>query len=156
MELLLQRRPTRSNFMHGDLFINSVWECYTLEDELRQIKVMHHTAIPAGRYQVVAEVSPKFGPDTLTLLNVPNFSLIRIHCGNKAEDTDGCLLLGQEKYQNTIGRSREAVQALKDKVLEILRKGEKVYISIRNSPFEKFIDTGAEANSNVVSFTRKS
>ena len=88
--------------------------CYTLEDEHRDIKVMHETRIPAGRYEITLRTvggfhkkySSRF-PDIhkgmLWIRNVPNFEYILIHAGNDDDDTSGCLLVGETQTANTLG-----------------------------------------------------
>ena len=52
------------------------------------------SCIPTGKYKVEKKYSPKFGPDTFTVLNVNARSSIRIHAGNFYTDIEGCLLVG--------------------------------------------------------------
>ena len=51
------------------------------------------------------------------LLNVPMFTGIRIHAGNTAADTEGCILVGQERAGNQILKSRSALEALLPKLV---------------------------------------
>ena len=102
MELTLYRRPTVGNATPGDLYVDGVLECRTLEDVVRPLgphgegKVPGETAIPAGRYRVRMDVvSPRFGRILPRLEGVPGFTGILIHSGNTAEDTHGCILVGQ-------------------------------------------------------------
>lgn len=53
-----------------------------------------HPCIPVGEYQVRLTLSPHFGYVTPELLDVPGRSNIRIHRGNKPEDSEGCTLVG--------------------------------------------------------------
>lgn len=92
----------------GELYANDTFICYTLEDRIREVKIPNETAIPAGVYPVEITWSNKFGQLMPLVSNVPNFSGIRIHWGNTAADTSGCLLLGLERQENRILRSREA------------------------------------------------
>ena len=98
----------------GCLFVDGIFECLTLEDEVRPgPKVAGLTAIPPGTYKVVLSMSPKFKRVLPEVLNVPGFTGIRIHKGNKPEDTEGCILLGQSKVSNKfIGGSGLAFDAL--------------------------------------------
>lgn len=133
MELELRRLPSGAVCTHGDLYVDGVWECFTLEDPVREKKVWGETAIPAGRYLITLEESPRFGADTLTVNNVPDFTGVRIHAGNTARDTHGCPLVGRVRQQVTIGESRVALAALKAKVAEAIDAGEYVWLTITNA-----------------------
>ncbi len=145
MEWTLQRRPTAADWMFGDLLAGD-FHCHTLEDELREKKVHGETAISADRYEVVMQDSPKFGPDTLTLLDVKGFSYIRIHGLNNDDQTEGCLGVGSRIDE---GRG-EIYGAKTDKVLDRLKhifdvakvRGERVWITIKNAEGDRYVDTG--------------
>lgn len=129
MELLLKRLHKTNNSTIGELSINGKFECYTLEDVERVEKVKGKTAIPKGRYQVIITMSNRFKVELPLLLNVPNFEGIRIHAGNKATDTEGCLLLGTTRSVDFIGNSKLAMSKFLPKLKESLKK-EKVFITI--------------------------
>jgi len=143
MQLTLKRRPSTDEATVGDLYIDDRHVCYTLEDVVREIpgapvkdwKVKGKTAIPAGTYPVVLELSPKYGPDCLTIQNVPGFSYIRMHSGNTAEHTEGCLLLGMQATETTLvgGTSRPAVALVKRQVKAAIDAGEAVSIEVLNA-----------------------
>lgn len=147
MELVLQRRPTVKATTLGALAIDGVKECDTLEDAIRETvkggvpvsewKIPRRTAIPAGRYRLELVNSPNFGPDTLSLISVPGFSLIRIHSGNDDENTDGCVLVGTAVLDpsgdgGNVVNSRIALAALKGKVVPRMKAGEEAWIEVRN------------------------
>ena len=75
---------------------------YTLEDKFREQKgvpvcewkIPHETAIPCGTYPLIIDMSTRFKKLMPHILNVEGFDGIRIHAGNTAEDTEGCILLG--------------------------------------------------------------
>ncbi len=119
----------------GDLYVNGEWECHTLEDEDREIedggeKVPGQTAIPLGIYPVVIDMSTRFQRPMLHVLDVPQFSGIRIHAGNTTADTEGCVLVGQQVHDDgTLLFSRVALDALQAKVAQALRT-EQVSISV--------------------------
>jgi len=74
--------------------------------------VFGQTAIPVGTYQIIITPSKRFGRLLPLLVSVPDFDGIRIHPGNKAEDTEGCILVGKTRSSDFIGRSREAFDEL--------------------------------------------
>ena len=135
MQLLLQRKPTENETTYGQLFIDGSVFCFTLEDALRDHKIAGITCIPAGNYRLSLEESHRFGPQTLTLNDVPGFSYIRIHAGNDASNTEGCIIVGDtiNKAQATIsgGTIRVVLKRLKEKVARGLEDGE-VWITIKN------------------------
>lgn len=138
MELTLNRKPTVKDTTLGKMYVDGVFACYTLEDAVREVKIQDRTAIPKGRYQVVMESSPRFGPDTMTLLEVPGFSYIRIHGGNDDSDSRGCILVGDRIVDDpagdggdiAAGTSQPALRRLKDRVKAALNRGERVFIEI--------------------------
>jgi hypothetical protein len=132
MKLLLQRQKSGAVVTHGDLYVNGAFECHTLEDVVRETKIKGQTAIPAGRYRITMENSPRFGPGTLTVNDVPNFVGVRIHAGNTHEDTEGCPLVGQTRGLVSIGQSRAALSALKSKVTMALVNGDEVWLEIED------------------------
>jgi len=143
MKLTLQRRPSLGGATIGKLYIDGVYACCTLEDEVREIegvpvsewKIKGATAIPSGQYRVTLEPSARFGPDTLTIHDVPGFQYIRMHAGNTSADTEGCPLLGMQATETTLigGTSRPAVELVKNKVHQAILKGETVTIDVNNA-----------------------
>lgn len=142
MQIQVNRAASVGGATVGKLLIDGVFVCRTLEDEVRERpgvpveawKIKGVTAIPSGAYRVALQDSPRFGPDTLTILDVPGFSSIRMHAGNTQEDTEGCLLLGLMATQTALvgGTSRPAVDLVKSRVRAAIARGEDVHISIQN------------------------
>lgn len=135
LALRLRREPTvLDRVTFGDLYVydgtTEGWQCFTLEDAVRTVKIKHKTAIPFGRFELSLYDSPKFGPETLHLLAVPNFEYVHIHSGTTDEDTDGCILVGAKREGLAIYESRLALAALKHIVVPELQAGTKVYITI--------------------------
>lgn len=131
MNILLERVEKKPAFTIGSLSVDGDWECWTIEDTVRDgPKVAGSTAIPYGKYLVVVTMSARFKKPLPLLLDVPNFEGVRIHPGNTAADTEGCILPGCDRYANSVGRSRLAFEALFTKIKTEIAKGEKVWIEI--------------------------
>ena len=135
MNILLLRKEFTEKSTIGELFINGNFECFTLEDKDRNlesggIKVYSKSAIPRGKYEVIISFSNRFKQYMPLLVNVPQFQGIRIHTGNKAENTEGCLLLGKTKSKDFIGLSKEAYSAFLAKLKKV-EKNEKIFIEIK-------------------------
>lgn len=101
----------------GKLYLDNVYFCNTLEDEDRRLeeggrKEYGRTAIPRGRYEVVLSYSHRFRKVLPEILDVPGFSGVRIHGGNAADDTLGCILIGQIRTANGIAQCAATVQRL--------------------------------------------
>jgi hypothetical protein len=129
MELQLKRTDFFENSTIGELSVNGELECYTLEDKVRPVKIKGKTAIPAGRYEVIINYSQRFNRPLPLFLNVPNFEGVRIHSGNTAADTEGCILVGMTKEEEFIGQSKVAFERLFPK-LKAASDTEKIFIDI--------------------------
>jgi Family of unknown function (DUF5675) len=112
MKLVVVRKEFTDKSTIGELSIDGEFFCYTLEDVVRDVKVFGETAIPAGTYQVSITFSPHFKRDLPLLANVPNYQGVRIHPGNVAADTEGCILVGSTKNKDFIGNSRTTFELL--------------------------------------------
>ena len=143
MKLILRRVAKRPTYTIGKLYINGVYFADTIEDKdrgltqdtplssIKKIKVPSETAIPTGTYKVdMNTVSPKYsnpkrysyvkkyGAKMPRLLNVPGFSGILIHAGNKANpDSSGCILVGENKVKGMVVNSQKTWQKLMDILL---------------------------------------
>lgn len=106
MILKLVRKREQNNATIGELFINNVKFCDTLEDKIRPTKIKHETCIDAGTYQVIINYSMRFKRQMPLLINVPNFIGIRIHAGNTIANTSGCILLGINDFDNRLIASK--------------------------------------------------
>jgi hypothetical protein len=128
--------------------------CFVLEDMVRApgVKVPGETAIPSGRYRVIVDWSNRFRKYSFHILDVPNFSGIRIHSGNTDQDTEGCLLAGQMRSLNAVFGSHKAFVALWEQLTEeagfneehgckAFRMKEETWISIVDDPQ---VDTRAD------------
>jgi hypothetical protein len=142
VNLTVQRSPSVDGFTLGALLIEGVRECWTCEDEVREIpgapvekwKVPGKTAIPSGRYRVIIDFSKRFSRLLPLLLCVPGFGGIRIHPGNDADDTDGCILPGSIRLSTGVAQSRLAFEALFAKIQAGLQGAGEVWITIENAP----------------------
>lgn len=131
MNLTLQRERSTETRTFGVLFVNGDFQCHTLEDPVRDVKIPGVTAIPAGEYLIQVTSSPKFGRMLPVLLNVPNFIGVRIHPGNKVADTEGCILPGQTRSGDQLLNSRLAFDPLYLRILDALNHNEQVRLRIR-------------------------
>jgi hypothetical protein len=148
MVLALERHPPGITCMIGELTLDGVPFCHTLEDLPRKAKIPGETCIPAGTYRVMltesnrarrgglwcpgAERKP---PNFLLplLLSVPGFEGVRIHAGNTDKDTRGCILVGHWRGGEFLPRSRSALTSLMD-MLEIAELGRRpVHIEINDA-----------------------
>lgn len=105
------------------------FECYTLEDAEREVKIPHKTAIPTGKYEVVVSYSNRFKKMLPLLVNVPNFEGVRIHSGNTEQDTEGCILIGMNRSFDSITESRSAMAKFMPILMKAL-KVEKVWVEV--------------------------
>lgn len=144
MLLTLRRIALRDTYTIGKLYINGVYECDTLEDKVRDLKkepkIAGKTAIPYGSYIVTLRVkSPKFSKKKAyesikgylpRLLNVPHYDGILIHIGNTAEDSEGCILVGENKVVGKVINSTATFWKLYPKLKEASDNGETIIITI--------------------------
>ena len=152
MELILERIAKRKTYTIGRLYIRrqvideylpgieDQYFCDTLEPTWRDYangayKIKGRSAIPEGRYAVAISYSPKFKQWLPILLGGPEFNRkwqgIRIHTGNTAKDTEGCILVGQNREVGKVLDSRIWLHRLKQKIVEAKAKGEAVWITVK-------------------------
>jgi len=148
MEIILKRDTFTNKSTIGTLTVNGAFFCYVLEDfdrglkdtmsldEINKLKVHGQTAIPYGVYKIVVTKSERFSamkgkPVYLPiLLNIKGYAGVRIHTGNRPEDTEGCLLPCTTKSLNLGIGSTLAFNKLNDKINNALKVGENVIITI--------------------------
>jgi len=145
MKLQVVRTQFGTDATNGLLFVNGLFECYTLEDQYQAVKVMHETCIPEGKYDIKfrtvggfhEKYKKRYGADhygMLHLQDVPNFTYILIHAGNTDEHTSGCLIVGETQQDldlsddGFIGHSGVAYSKLYKKVAKELLLGKSVTI----------------------------
>ncbi len=120
---------------------------YTLEDEKREVKVRGETRIPAGTYQIklrneggmTKRYADKFGDmhkGMLWLQNVDNFEWVYIHIGNREDQTDGCILVGLEAANNSLGitiqRSTDAYKLIYPAIASAVLSDNGAFIEIKD------------------------
>lgn len=129
MEIVVERKYKKKDYTIGKMYINGEYFCDTLEDtdreltremslaEMKEVKEYGNTAIPTGRYSIAYTYSPRFKKHLPLLLQVPCFEGVRIHSGNTHTDTEGCILLGENKSVGKVLNSRKTM----DEFLRILK-----------------------------------
>lgn len=142
MELNVKRIARKDGYTIGRLFINNEYFCDTLEDtdrglkdtmqvnEILAKKVKGQTAIPTGKYDVILTFSPRFKRVLPLLLSVKGYEGVRIHAGNTNKDTEGCLLVGENKAKGQVINSRATLEKLMSVLLDCEKRKEKVTILI--------------------------
>ena len=145
MKLQVLRTQFGKDATNGMLFIDGVFECFTLEDQYQAVKVMHETCIPEGTYDIEFRKTGGFHAKyteryknahygMLHIQDVPNFTYILIHTGNTDEHTSGCLIVGETQQDleiskdGFVGSSSVAYKKMYAKVAGQLLQGKKVTI----------------------------
>jgi hypothetical protein len=140
MELELRRIARKADYTIGHLYIDGQYFCDTIEDTDRGLrqdlplsvnqakKRKGVTAIPVGRYRVTLGVkSPRFSQKKQyaacngylpRILNVPAFDGVLIHIGNTAKDSEGCILVGDNKKVGMVINSTQTYWRLYDRLQE--------------------------------------
>lgn len=138
MKIELHRKYRKNGYTIGLLYINGQFVCNTLEDtdrgltsamsvnDIAAVKVKGKTAIPTGSYPVIMSYSPRFKKQMPLVCGVKGFEGIRIHSGNSAEDTEGCILCGKNTEVGRITSSKMWTE----KVYEYIRGGLKQGVTI--------------------------
>lgn len=136
MKITVDRLWRKETYTIGKMAIDGKYFCNTLEDKVRDLtkesKVFGRTAIPAGTYRVTMTYSPKFKRVMPLVNGVPQFEAIRIHPGNKAEDTEGCILVGENTVIGGLTNSRKWSDELNKRIQDAINKKENVYITLKN------------------------
>lgn len=128
MKLLLKRIAKKEKYTIGKLYIDGEYFCDTVEDkdrelysymdvgEISRLKVYGETAIPYGTYKVRLSMSYKYKKILPEIMNIPGWTGVRIHSGNTAEDSLGCIIVGQNKAVGKVLNSRVTMNALMQKL----------------------------------------
>lgn len=131
MKLKIKRHWYTNKSSIGNFFINETMHCFSLEDVARApgVKIPKETAIPAGEYEVIIDFSQRFQKRMSHILDVPGFDGVRFHGGNRPEDTEGCPILGYQKWSDMIWDHKASDDFYK-RLEEVLNLGEKVTLEI--------------------------
>ena len=140
MELLLERKIFNENSVEGNLYIDGKWFCNTIEDKVRSkpgewessLKVQDKTAIPYGKYPVLATWSNRFKRILTGVFNVPDFEGIRIHNGVSEKSSSGCIIVSY-KDDDKAHRLINDKAAMNDlcKIVEKAQKYQKIFLTIK-------------------------
>ena len=133
MEIRIVRHPSANGWTRSDWYVNGTLECVGCEDVVRPagVKIHGQTAIPPGTYTVVNTFSPRFQKYLPLLLNVPGYAGVRIHPGNYARDTEGCLLPGTGLLADGSGVSSSVVAFTRlFAKIKAVEKKEKIILTI--------------------------
>lgn len=134
MKITLKRIALKNTYTIGKLYIDGEYFCDTLEDKVRDLnkngvfdngekKIYGETAIPYGTYNVKWTYSNKFKKYMPLIENVPSFAGIRIHAGNSSADTQGCILVGENKAVGKVLNSKNTVNKLYPIIQNACKKG---------------------------------
>ena len=148
MEIIVKKVFGNDIYTISKMFIDGVYFCDVLEDTIRVLpsvcpntpkgidckcpqKVKGKTAIPAGRYRCAFNISNRFNKKLLLLLNVPHFIGIRVHGGNTAVDTEGCLLLGENKVKGKVINSTRTIEKFNEIIEKEFLSGKEIWVTIQ-------------------------
>ena len=142
MRVRLKRRFLGKEYTIGSWFVDGIYLCDTLEDTVRDLnqdgdlddpgegKVYGKTAIPYGKYEMDLVMSPKHTRLVPLIKGVKGFTGIEVHRGNKPEDTEGCILPGENKVKGGLINSTKYEMLIVERMLKAIRNGEEMTIKI--------------------------
>lgn len=143
MEIVLKRIAKKDSYTIGKLYIDGKYVCDTCEDkdrgltdsmtveEIKTKKVYGQTAIPTGTYTVSYTMSNRFKKMMPLINNVKGFEGIRMHNGNSAADSLGCVILGENKAVGKVLNSRATCAKVYPLIEAASKKGERITITIK-------------------------
>lgn len=133
MQITLTRFISSSTGTIGTLAINGKGKCFTLEDAYHAEKILGHTRIPSGNYEIklrdeggmtkkYANKFPELHRGMLWLQDVPNFEWVYIHIGNTVADTEGCILVGSSAdiRKDFVGTSKLTYEGLYREITDVI------------------------------------
>lgn len=137
---MVERWAKKEKHTIGDFFVEKEKMCNTIEDTVRDLnkdgylsdpgeqKVYAETAIPYTPkgycYEAWIEKHAKFGM-CLRLFGVNSFEGILVHTGNTAEQSAGCILVGNNTKVGYVSNSRVCLDKIIDKLLKKVEMKEK-------------------------------
>lgn len=152
MEIKVKRIARKEAYTIGKMYVDGAYVCDTLEDKDRGltsnmsvaqicgVKIKGKTAIPTGRCLVdMKTVSPRFGGRAQyqfckgrlpRLCNTPGYQGVLIHIGNSAKDSDGCILVGENKEKGKVLNSTATFRKLYPILKAADERGEQIWITI--------------------------
>lgn len=146
MRILLQRHALKAGYTIGRMEINGRYFCDTLEDtdrglresmtedEIAALKVKGATAIPTGTYRIDMQTrSPRFWRVLPRLVSVKGYAGVLIHSGNTAADTEGCILVGENRERGKVLNSRATLEHLLVFLRAAQAEGEEIELTITRS-----------------------
>lgn len=124
MKITVQRRTLTIESTQGEMSLDGIFECYTLEPRDRRFAPASITdggptkpyAIPVGTFFWKKYFSPKHGFEVVLIEGVPGFTSIELHPGNIPKDTLGCTVVGTTEQANFVGHSKEEFARLMAKL----------------------------------------
>lgn len=150
MENKIIRVAQGKNSTLSHLYINGIFQCYLLEDKIREVKIHKQTAIPTGEYKLIvntwggmnvsyARNWEEMHMGMIEISGLPHFDNVYIHVGNIISQTAGCPLCGfgflKAKDDYTVTNSKDAYRIIYPKLLAIAKKSENKIIIENNFQF---------------------
>ena len=135
LNLMIRRFSFHDKFTKGEMLANGIHLGYTCEDVDRRLesggtKVVKETAIPRGRYRMIISYSNRFEKEMPEVIDVPQFSGVRIHGGNTHSDTEGCPLFGTELTPDGVRGCMTINSMLIKMIGECIAQGHKCWLEI--------------------------
>ena len=142
MKIEIRRRWKKDSYTIGELYVNGVFRCNTLEPQdrgfkssmssmsIHEAKVPGKTAIPTGTYVCHMHWMVKRKKMRPQLMDVPGFFGIFIHEGNTVGDTRGCILLGENTSKGFLSSSKKHVIALSEAITDCDDRQEMVWVTV--------------------------
>lgn len=144
MDITITRNWKKAGYTIGRLYIDGQYVCDTLEPqdrglrssmalpEIRKLKAKGKTAVPTGLYPVTRTWSPRFKRVLPLVGRVPGFDGVRLHPGNTARDTEGCVLPGVNSKAGMVLDSRKWLSAIDSRIEAALKGGQDVWLEIKD------------------------